>query len=363
MNLSSKTIGRFIVLLLFWGCYDENETIGIDERCSEILIPDYYSEHIKAKEQSINEAIDFAKGDFASLLFFTDAHWGANYKNSPMLINHIIHNTPINDVVFGGDVITTSFAVPKEAYELGMSFRSAFDTLDCNLYYLYGNHDNNSDCQPTAVNRHLSDEQVYDYLQSGMSVCDYGGFFNFFFDREKSKTRFICLDTGRFYYSQFRGKTMDTIRFLTEALNETPDSWRIVILSHLWYNLDYETPREPYMPNNIKTIVNVLDDYNANHRGVFAYNGETIEYDFSNASSKIVCCIGGHCHIDSIQYSDGNIPIIITTTDSTQTVNEEIAKGGTVEEQALSVFIFDYSNQALKMFRVGRGKDIVLPLI
>lgn len=363
MNLSSKWICcNFFALFLVLGCSATEPIIVIKEQGEEILVPVYYREHILEKENYINEAIKTAQDDYASLVFFTDAHWGDNYQNSPLLINHIIRNTSIIDVVFGGDVITTSFTKPYDSYELGLSFQAAFDTLNCNMYFLYGNHDNNSDEHPAEVERHLTDEQVFDYLQKGMSKCEYGGFFNFYFDRASSKTRFICLDTGRFYYSILRGKTIDTVRFLLKVLSGTPDGWNVVILSHLWYNLNYSVPRTPYMPDHIKSIVKILDDYNARVKGVFSFNGEAEEYDFSGTSSKIRCCIGGHCHIDSVQFSDGGIPIIITTTDSKQTVNGEEAIGGTLTEQAISVFVIDYTNQILKMIRIGRGKDFEIQL-
>lgn len=265
-------------------------------------------------------------------------------------------------MVFGGDVITTSYKEPNDAFNLGLSFRTAFDSLNCNKYFLYGNHDNNSDGHPAEEDRHLTDDRVYDYLQKGMGKCVYGSFFNFYFDRLESKTRFICLDTGRYYYSILRGKTMETIKFLIKVLVETPEGWNIVMLSHLWYNLNYEDPRTPYMPNNIESIVRLLDDYNNRRDGVFSFNGDSEEYVFSQSKSKIQCCIGGHCHIDSIQFSEGGIPIIITTTDSKQTVNGEKATGGTVDEQSVSVFVFDYTNQVLKMFRIGRGKDFEIQL-
>ena len=358
MNLSCKRIfSIFFTLFIVLGCSSIDPIIEIQEQSEEILIPVYFKEHIAEKEASISEAIKTAKNDYASLIFFTDAHWGANNHNTPSLINHIVHNTPIEDVVFGGDVITTSFKNPYDAYELGLSFRAAFKTLNCNMYFLYGNHDNNSDGHPAEMERHLTDDLVFDYLQKGMSKCEYGGFFNFYFDRIGCKTRFICLDTGRYYYSILRGKTIETVKFLIKVLDETPDGWNIVIFSHLWYNLNYDVPRTPYMPDNIKSIMKILDDYNTRRNGVFTFNGESEEYDFSDASSMIKCCIGGHCHIDSIQFSDGGIPIIIATTDSKQTVNGEEAIDGTIAEQAISVFVFDYSNQVLKMIRIGRGKD------
>ena len=355
MSLRNSIIVFLFIFLIFVGCSVSEEYTYKNEP----YIPDYYAEHVKGKENLINDAIISSVGNYASLIFFTDAHWGKNQKHSPALIKHINESTPINVVVFGGDVITTSFKNPQEAIVLGSNFRQAFDSLDCSFYYLYGNHDNNSDGHPTDVERHLSDDQVYDYLQKGMSTCSYGGYFNFYFDQSESKTRFLCLDTGRYYYSQFQGNTIETVKYLIRVLNETPEGWKIVLLSHLWLNLK---SGKPYITSYMKTIIQVLDDYNSRKNGVFRYKDDKIDYYFADASSKIICCIGGHCHLDTTQYSDGGIPIIITTTDSEQTINGQQATIGTIEEQAVSVFVFDYKNNKIKLFRIGRGSDMEIPL-
>ncbi len=348
-----------ILLLYVGGCSASDGTIDYLEPEEIVSVPSYFYEHLKDKENQINNAILNATEDCAALIFFTDAHWGKNQKKSPALINHLFHFTSIDDVVFGGDVITTSFKDPQEAISLGKDFRHAFDAIGCNMYYLYGNHDNNSDEHPNEVERHLSDEQVYEYLQKGMGECTYGGYFNFYFDRPESKTRFMCLDTGRYYYPQFRGSTIETVKFLTNTLNGTPDGWRIVVLSHLWANLQ---SGKPYFTSYMEMIIRVLDNYNERKKSVFRYKNDSVDYDFSASSSKIICCIGGHCHLDTTMLSAGGIPIIITTTDSRKTINGQTATIGTIEEQAISVFVFDYVQKQIRMFRIGRGEDLSLSI-
>ena len=333
-----------------------------NEPTSEPIVPDYYMEHLKEKEKQIMKAIQVAGSDCVSFVFFTDAHWGNNQKNSPALINHITHLTPVRDVVFGGDVITTYFEDPHDAFVLGKEFQRAFDSLDCNMYYIYGNHDNNSDTNPNLHSRHLSEDQVYEYLQSRMGPCVYGGYYNFYFDREERKTRIICLDTGRFYYSQFRDKTFDTVSYLMATLQSTPDEWRIILISHLWTELqkDADGIRTAYVPAFHRSFLDLFDAYNNRSVGLFYHRGSSIKYDFSGATSKIVCCIGGHNHLDALLYSSGGIPIIINTTDSSQTINGDLAKKGTIEEQSVSVFVIDYSHSILNRFRVGRGNDLTI---
>lgn len=365
MNLRFRFFNTFANLLLFSAC---TANVGINEVSESDLpivsdsVPEYFKEQLAEKELLINNAITKSMGNYSAFVFFTDAHWGDNQKNSPLLINHIIKNTHINDVIFGGDVVTTYFNIPNDAIILGDDFRRAFDKLNCNKYFLFGNHDDNSDHYSENPARQLTEKQVYGYLQYGMSKCSYEGYYNFFFDREECKTRFICLDTGRYYYPELRGNIIKTARFLINTLNSVKDGWRIVVVSHLWCNLNYEKIREPYFPDFIKSFLNVLDDYNAGGIGSFTYNGDSIEYNFTNRSSQIVCCIGGHCHIDSVQYSEAGLPVILITTDSTQTVNDDSADVGSVNEQAVSVFVIGYLDGHINVFRIGRGKDMTLKL-
>lgn len=340
----------------------EDITIEDKERNDSYFVPDYYKKHVSEKEEYINSSINKANGDYAAMLFFTDAHWGDNQKNTPFLINHIIHNTPIRDVFFGGDVITTRYDNPEDAIQLLKCFRQAFDTLKCNKYYLYGNHDNNSDHYPEDLSRHIPEEQVYYYLQNGMSSNYYGGYYNFYLDREKCKTRYICLDTGRYYYPQLREPTINTVQFLINTLNTAREGWRIVLFSHMWCDLSFDKPRRPFINEHIGAIIRVLDDYNSRDVSCYRYKDKIINYDFSNASSKIICCIGGHCHVDTVTSSESGIPIIITTTDSLQTVNEESASIGTIEEQSISAFVIDYGHSVLKMYRIGRGNDLSISI-
>lgn len=378
MNLNKYIAQYYVVLLGVIGCQEPAIIINNDiapndfsvdiRKESELIdctpfVPDYYLSHVCEKEKKINDFIALAEGDCASFIFFTDVHWGNNQKNSPAIINHVSYYTPVDDVVFGGDVITTSFDNPLDAIVLGKSFRESFDTLKCNMYYLYGNHDNNSDGHPDEADRHLTDEQVYNYLQQGMSDCSYGNYFNFYFDRDDSKTRFVCLDTGRYYYPQFRDATIETARYLIEALGSTPEGWRIVLLSHLWCNLNSDNPiRKPYFSSFMKRILRIADNYNNRSKGVFKNNDESIQYDFTQSNSTVVTCIGGHCHLDAVLYSDGGIPVILTTTDSGRTVNGELSTIGTIEEQAVSVFVFDFTNNAIEMIRIGRGDDMYVKM-
>ncbi len=307
------------------------------------IVPQYFMNQLVAKEEAVREAMESAGKDQSSFLFFTDAHWGRNQKHSPALIKHFRENTKISKVFFGGDVITTSTTSTKEAMDIGYSFQKAFQFLGSELYCVYGNHDNNSARQEKNTELHLSDAQIYSYLQSQMMGLEvtYWDYFNFYIDQPISKTRFVCIDSGRFYSTVFRSSCIPTIKFVISALSTVPMGWNIIMVGHIWEN-DY---------------LKVLDNYNLKKTGVYKYADMSVPYDFSNASSTVKFCIGGHLHYDKYWSSPNGIPVMIMTTDSQITSTVEESRTGTIGEQCVTAFVADYQKDSVFLFRVGRGED------
>ena len=318
------------------------------------LVPDYWMEYLVDKEKLAEDAIRNAEGDCASFVFFTDVHWGKNMKRSPSLIRHIVDFTPIDDVIFGGDVITTHSSNLVAPMELGKDFQSSFSFLGTKFHCLYGNHDNNSDSQRNRAELHLSEEQVYSWLQSQMTDVVYGGYYNFYYDNPLTKTRIICLDTGRYYYQQFRDKLPDTVSFAVETLSTLPEGWHAIMASHIWCSAKKQSDGtyKEFIDTYILSILKVFDDYNARLSGVYTYNDQSVSYDFTEAGGKIEFCIGGHIHKNYTTESEGGIPIVIVISDYA-----EIPRPGTTKEQSLMMVVADYKNRKLSLCIVGRGED------
>ena len=317
-------------------------------------VPNYWLSTLVEKEESADAVIAASEGNCASFVFFTDSHWGKNVKHSPALIRHIIDYTSISDVLFGGDVVTTHSTDLDTPMETGKAFQSAFGFLGTNFHCVYGNHDNNSDSQQDKTEYHLSEEQVFSWLQSQMTDVAFGDHYNFYYDNALTKTRIIGLDTGRYYYAQFRDKLPDTVRFIVETLSSVPEGWHVIIASHIWcrarqlpdgswsYNLE----------NYINPILKVFDDFNNRIPGLYLYNNQEVQYDFSEAGGHIEFCIGGHIHNNYLTYSDGGIPVVSIISDYFVSPEK-----GTTQEQSVSMVITDYKNRRLELFVVGRGTD------
>ena len=322
-------------------------------------VHEHWLEHLNEKEKLSEKALEEMDGDGVSFIFITDTHWGKNAQKSPAIIRHILQYTPISDVIFGGDAITshsTNLATPMET---GKDFQKAFSFLGTHFHCIYGNHDNNSDEQVSLTQYHLTDEQVYSWLQSHMTDVVFGEHFNFYYDNPEAKTRIICLDTGRYYYVQFWDKLPQTVRFAVESLASMPEGWHAIMASHIWCS-DRKLANgtySAYVETFARPILTVFENYNHRKKGTYTYSGVSVPYDFTNAGGFIEFCIGGHTHGQYTTSSEGGIPIIIVTSDYSRNLQL-----GTLQEQGLAIVVADYKNRKMKLFAIGKGKDCIIDL-
>ena len=324
-------------------------------------MPAYFVDHVVEKERQLERLIEAA--DSASFYaFFTDAHWGRNKKHSPAILKHIVDYTPVEMVFFGGDALTYRYDTQEEAYSVGMTFQEAYSFLNGDLYCVIGNHDDNSADQADSKNLHLTEEQVYSIFQSKMQGVEYESYYNYYLDDPETKTRFICLDTGRYYIKQFRSFTFQTAEFLASALQSVPDNWHIAMVSHIWCNLVDLDSGECKESAYVRPIIGLLENYNDRKSGTFVYGQQEFAYDFSGAAAKVEYCIGGHTHADAIVMSEGGIPLITLTSDAILQVAGTPAQEGTVTEQCVGLVLADYKNGKLHLIHVGRGNDVVIDL-
>lgn len=356
-------VARIGSYLCFYRNDDNNIIIPIAHTPSYI-IPDYFFDLVVEKELLAEESVkSIADEEKLSYVFFTDAHWGRNQKHSPAIIKHIVDYTPINQVLFGGDVNTNRTETVQGTLDIGYQFQNAFSFLGPRFYCLYGNHDDNSSGQPSLTDRHLTEEQVYGYLQSQMTNVHYWDYYNFYYDDPISKTRFICMDTGRLHLKAFREATIKTAKFAIECLSAVPDGWHIVAASHIWANLKSFETGEMKESTYVRPIIEILENYNMREKSTFKYDGETLDYDFTRAGATIEYCIGGHTHSDGVVMSKKGLPLIIVMCDGQQ----EVAGGapyktGTVNEQCVTIVVNNYIDRKVQLYRIGRGSDISVPM-
>lgn len=344
---------------IYFYCSDDNIIIIPIADSSNYIIPDYFFDNVVEKEKLSEEAIRNISEDAKyRYVFFTDAHWGCNQKHSPAIIKHIVDYSGIDRVIYGGDANTSRTETVQGTLDVGFHFKQAFSFLGHKMLALFGNHDDNSTGQVSLTDRHLSEEQVYSYLQSHMTDVCYWDYYNFYYDDPITKTRFMCLDTGRFYESSFLFTLPETARFVIECLSSVPDDWHIIVASHIWLKLKSFDTGEAEESPVVRPIVEILENYNFRLKSEFSYDGEVVSYDFSTAGATVEYCIGGHIHADAVVYSKKGIPLITVTCDGQQ----EVAGGlpyetGTVNEQSVSIVVNDYQNKEVGVYHIGRGFD------
>lgn len=324
-----------------------------------LIIPDYFIDIVTKQEKLAEESVkDIASEDKFSYVFFTDAHWGRNQKHSPAIIKHIVDYTHIDRVIYGGDAITSQTETIHEALEIGTQFQNAYDFLGSRMLCLFGNHDDNSNGQVLLTDRHLSEEQVYSFLQSQMTDVNYWDYYNFYVDDPMSQTRLMCLDTGRLFTPDFRASTVETARFVIECLASVPDDWHVIAASHIWLSLkDFETGEAEEAPF-VRPIIEIFENYNLRSKSFFSYGDKVIAYDFTKAGATVEYCIGGHIHVDAVVSSQKGLPIITVTCDGQQEVIGGLPyETGTINEQCVTIIVNDYQNNEVEVFHIGRGKD------
>ncbi len=328
------------------------DTPVIPEVTEADTLPDYWLEPLNAGAKSIREAVQRAGFNRSSFLFYTDTHWNNSERVSPKLLTYLYQHTPLNKVIFGGDIVNSE-PDPQEMEESDVmeylwQWRS--EIRDLKHYSVVGNHDDGED-----TNNLFSYEYVYTYLFAPEDSPEItrGGYTYYFFDDVSERTRYLCLDTA---YEGIYNISSEQIAFLTESLKSTPEGWHIIVVAHAWFAPDYENyvPTEPIpvlpLTPHAAAVAEILDQYNA-RSGVFRKCGAKVEF-----------CIGGHVHRDYVGETPEGIPIILCETDSRHVRSGLEHTQGTATEAAVSGIVADYENGKLSVIRIGRGSSFEVEL-
>lgn len=341
----------FLLVSIFVSC----EQISVNVLPGDLLcfdIPDYYLSHLTQKEKLINKELEDKTS--SGFIFFTDAHWEINSGHSPEIIRHILNNTELSNVFFGGDAFTGN-EDKSEALALAKRFIEEYRFTEA-FFPVYGNHDSNRSAGKNSPSALFDDDEVETIFFSRLNNINnvhYCGRFFYYIDEEASCTRFICLDTGKKVLSY------DEKRFVLETLYNTKEGWHIIIVTHIIFDaLDYFDPNTIYLSSVIKQYLNIFDSYNRRE----GYFDNSCEYIFSEAKGKVEFIIGGHIHRDYIDYSESGIPLIALDCDCRYTYSQIGHQKGTINEQCVTVVVADYASNKLIMHRVGRGEDIEITL-
>jgi len=336
---------------------DADESLDLEavQSFEGYTIPDYYFAQLIEKEKKIKECLSKTEV-FSTFIFFTDAHWETNYKHSPEIIRHIIQNTGISRVLFGGDAIVGNENKNK-ALKTGCQFNESFSFIS-DFYPVFGNHDSNRIPANISIPDSLfTSEEIIHYLfrniNNSYNIC-YGGDYYYYVDDLEHKTRYVCVDTGAY------GISIAQANHIYEAFINTPAGWHIIINAHIIFNAtDGNDINSLYLLECTKSLIQLVDSYNRRQKCLF-YN--SVEYDCSNAKGHIELIVGGHLHRDVVRKTSGGVPIIIADCDGSYTYSIVGSKEGTINEQCVTVVVLDYNNDLIHLVRIGRGDDMDVPM-
>ena len=318
------------------------------------VIPEYWKSYLEAKATEIDTALTAAGENKSAFLWYTDAHWLYNYKQSSMILKYLSKNTKMKKTFFGGDV------AQEKTGEI--SLLTAWQGLVKDIpnhHSMIGNHDNQTTELATATDRadfFIMPERSGDMV---MGTDATNGKLYYYMDNHIENTRYICMSTGRMWTYK------DEMQWCAEVLNSTPKNWHIVILGHLWLNSDYAddgitlntTP-----PDYIQSLLTMFDDYNYRGSGTTAVN--SVAYDFANAQAKIEFVIGGHVHKDHDFSTAKGIPVILTECDGQYERDpDSVATKGTTTENCVYAIVVDYTAKMVNVINVGRGhtRSVTIP--
>lgn len=326
-------------------------------------IPGYWIEELKQGTKDINIALMEAGSRKAAFLFYTDSHWDHNSQHSPALLKYLYEHTGMAKTIFGGDIVHAE-APDYDTMAYLWEWRSQVKALP-NHHSVPGNHDDGN-----SKDYKFDEDFVYAYLLAPEETPDivredHGLYY--YIDVPAEKTRYLYLDTGAkaIMYDPTQAQ------FLIDSLMSTPDGWHIVVVAHVWYNVDYDNPDEPIhtLTDPGELILSTLDAYNRRDSSVVRvcksstdYSTLKLPYDFSNCGATVEFCIGGHIHRDFDTTSEDGIPVIMVESDSYITRSNLSTKEGTINENSINGIIADYDARKVTIVRIGRGESRVVPL-
>ena len=329
--------------------YDEkitklNKEVSLlkNAQSAEVSLPEYWLVHLNERCDNIRQAMENAGRNKSSFFWYHDAHWNNNSGKSPLLLSYLHQHTPINKTNFGGDIVNNepSNLTDRQTMKYLWEWRDMIRDIP-NHHSVVGNHDDGN-----TTDKLFPINYIYAYLFAPEEDNDiiWGDGLYYYMDNKSEKTRYLYLDTA---YELYKDVSETQLAFVKEALKSTPENWHIVAIAHVWHNTNYNVspPVVSDMSVGGTKLLNMFDSYNAR-------SGE-----FSTGKGRVEFCIGGHTHIDHDSRSAGDIPVILTETDSSHVRSGLSYALGTISESSVNAIVANYDLNNISVIRIGRGES------
>lgn len=315
------------------------ENTGTDEPIKELDVTLTPAEQLEV-DFTISTLQNLKKANTATIAFLTDLHTAdANGGNETKIKKAISGYNAISSAVktdlllLGGDYMDNNPTTTKEK-ALGW-YSNLRDVIDCRnskppMAVIKGNHDDNT--MYTDYANGLVDIEtfweVFGDIDNERTVRDGGNIEDCYgyYDIPNKKIRVFYLNTvdipQKFYEVlnklNYRaqwdtGISINQLQFVSDNLKFDDYGWRVMVFTHhpLMYNIAIENGCGVKADRGGTALLELLDKFNSgNTAGSISVTAQdfagTVTYDFTdNKDCKIVACVNGHTHRDSVDvYND-----------------------------------------------------------
>ena len=281
---------------------------------NHVDFPDYWRDTIENKINLYNTKNALVGKNGLSFAFISDTHWSANAKHSPELLNYIANHTNLDTIVHGGDHVVSSLE----------NIRNFVNKIEKPVNYIpcVGNHEFDG-------NLAFTDNEIWSCgFKRSESLYKYNNGFNYCYDNEFQKVRFIVLNYA----------DPNVVTYFTTHASELPTGWKIIVICH-----EYWTKETPSSSLQVTTV------------GASIANAITTNYNVWDA--KVILYLVGHIHFDNSTILSCGVPIVSINCDA-YTNGQSYDWGGyqmtlgTTTEQCFDLINIDFNNNKAYFTRV-----------
>lgn len=339
--------------ILFTNCEDSFEAIE--------KISNSFENHINEKIKEIKST-----SSHGGFVFITDTHLNGNKRNSAKLIQQTIINTPIDLIIFGGDVVGAygtkaeiigQWQYHEDMYNMTKSYGKLINTR--------GNHD--------FTNRHSSADTLgYTYSQTDCAKLIYSNMTTdivrpanndsacyYYHDDLANNIRYIVLEStdrtksGDVYWGNIDGIGKTQLDWVANtAIKSTPSGYGIIFIAHIPIELGTNGNRKFY--SDLSKIVGAVNKKDSGNIGL-------IEYDFSKLDNvKALMFVSGHYHHDMQTFKDGILHVLTACDAAYGDVKSDpllkvVPNRNGINSQCFDCFTISKDRNTVIAIRVGYG--------
>jgi len=369
----SKLGGRLNEVLTL---YPEAETTSE----SDNDLPSYAVSYMDERVEKVFDTIIDNGANSDTFIFYTDTHFPSNNGMTGRYIANLLQRTPINNVVFGGDVCpaySNAYSDSTSEQTCKRSIREQFNAINKyaatngHLFQMKGNHDFHVSENGGTEKYMLNPQQTRNVTMGGsdefniVTNDDNPEACYYYIDHPAKNIRYIIVDLCEEFgrnneWVQTYGVNKSQLLWIAEQAVKTAGDRNFVFLSHVPIT-DQNTREDLTTRLGVKSLVDAVQSHSS-----VTIDGEV--YDFTSVTGRVLMFLSGHTHRDYMTYSNGILHASIACdaryddykysylylhfNDLPPTKTK-----GTIYESTFDVVNVDAEKNIVKFIRIGGGGD------